>query len=46
MMTNQPGTTERLCQPEEIAAVLLLCGPGASFVASHALVVDGWYTAQ
>jgi len=35
----------RLGRPEEIAAaVLWLCGPGASFVIGHALVVDGGYT--
>jgi NAD(P)-dependent dehydrogenase (short-subunit alcohol dehydrogenase family) len=35
----------RLGRPEEIAdAVLWLCGPGASFVIGHTLVVDGGYT--
>ena len=35
----------RLGRPEEIAeAVLWLCGPGASFVSGHALVVDGGFT--
>jgi NAD(P)-dependent dehydrogenase (short-subunit alcohol dehydrogenase family) len=37
----------RLGQAEEIAAaVLWLCGPGASFVIGHALPVDGGYTAR
>jgi len=37
----------RLGRPEEIAAaVLWLCGAGASFVIGHALVVDGGYTAH
>jgi NAD(P)-dependent dehydrogenase (short-subunit alcohol dehydrogenase family) len=37
----------RLGRPAEIAAaVLWLCGPGASFVIGHALVVDGGYTAH
>jgi len=37
----------RLGRPEEIAsAVLWLCGPDASFVIGHALVVDGGYTAR
>jgi NAD(P)-dependent dehydrogenase (short-subunit alcohol dehydrogenase family) len=36
----------RLGRAEEIAAaVLWLCGPGASFVVGHALAVDGGYTA-
>jgi NAD(P)-dependent dehydrogenase (short-subunit alcohol dehydrogenase family) len=35
----------RLGRAEEIAAaVLFLCGPGASFVIGHALAVDGGYT--
>jgi NAD(P)-dependent dehydrogenase (short-subunit alcohol dehydrogenase family) len=35
----------RLGEPEEIAnAVLWLCGPGASFVIGHALLVDGGFT--
>lgn len=35
----------RLGHADEIAAaVLWLCGPGASFVIGHALVVDGGYT--
>lgn len=35
----------RLGRPGEIAeAVLWLCGPGASFVSGHALVVDGGFT--
>jgi NAD(P)-dependent dehydrogenase (short-subunit alcohol dehydrogenase family) len=37
----------RLGRPEEIAAaVLWLCGPGASFVVGHALAVDGGFTAH
>lgn len=37
----------RLGKPEEIAqAVLWLCSPGASFVAGHALIVDGGFTVQ
>ena len=37
----------RLGRAEEIAAaVLWLCGPGASFVIGHALAVDGGYTAH
>jgi len=37
----------RLGRPEEIAGtVLWLCGPAASFVVGHALVVDGGYTAH
>jgi NAD(P)-dependent dehydrogenase (short-subunit alcohol dehydrogenase family) len=37
----------RMGRPEEIAsAVLWLCGPGASFVIGHALVVDGGYTVR
>lgn len=37
----------RLGRPEEIAAaVLWLCGPGASFVIGHALTVDGGYTVR
>jgi NAD(P)-dependent dehydrogenase (short-subunit alcohol dehydrogenase family) len=37
----------RLGRAEEIAAaVLWLCGPGASFVIGHALAVDGGYTAR
>jgi len=37
----------RLGRAEEIAAaVLWLCGPGASFVIVHALAVDGGYTAH
>lgn len=56
MMTRESITREdfqrnllvgRLDRLEEIAAaVLWLCGPGASFVVSHALVVDGGYTTQ
>ena len=56
MMTRESITREdfqrnlpigRLGRPEEIAAaVLWLCSPDASFVVSHALVVDGGYTAQ
>jgi len=35
----------RLGRPEEVAAaVLWLCGPGASYVTGHALPVDGGYT--
>jgi NAD(P)-dependent dehydrogenase (short-subunit alcohol dehydrogenase family) len=35
----------RISRPEEIAsAVLWLCGPGASYVVGHALVVDGGLT--
>jgi NAD(P)-dependent dehydrogenase (short-subunit alcohol dehydrogenase family) len=37
----------RLGKPEEIAAaVLWLCGPGASYVIGHPLLVDGGYTVQ
>ena len=37
----------RLGRAEEIAAaVLWLCGPGASFVIGHGLPVDGGYTVQ
>jgi NAD(P)-dependent dehydrogenase (short-subunit alcohol dehydrogenase family) len=37
----------RLGRAEEVAAaVLWLCGPGASFVIGHALAVDGGYTAR
>src|SRR6266702_4371674 len=37
----------RLGRAEEIAAaVLWLCGPGASFVIGHALAVDGGFTAH
>lgn len=37
----------RLGRAEEIAsAVFWLCGPGASFVIGHALVVDGGYTVR
>lgn len=37
----------RLGKPEEIAqAVLWLCSPGASFMAGHALMVDGGFTIQ
>lgn len=37
----------RFGKPEEIAAaVLWLCSPGASYVISHALMVDGGYTAR
>jgi NAD(P)-dependent dehydrogenase (short-subunit alcohol dehydrogenase family) len=37
----------RLGRADEIAAaVLWLCGPGASFVIGHALAVDGGYTAR
>lgn len=43
LMKEQP--IGRLAQPLEIAAaVLWLCGPGASFVIGHALAVDGGYT--
>lgn len=36
---------ERLGKPEEIAnAVLWLCGPQASFVDGHALLVDGAFS--
>jgi NAD(P)-dependent dehydrogenase (short-subunit alcohol dehydrogenase family) len=43
LMKEQP--IGRLAQPQEIAAaVLWLCGPGASFVIGHALAVDGGYT--
>jgi NAD(P)-dependent dehydrogenase (short-subunit alcohol dehydrogenase family) len=32
----------RLGEPEEVAAaVLWLCGPGASFMLGHAMIVDG-----
>ena len=35
----------RLGRPEEIAdAVIWLCSPGASFMAGHALLVDGGFT--
>src|SRR5436190_19257858 len=45
IMLDQP--IGRLGRPEEIAAaVLWLCGPGASFVVGHALAVDGGYTAH
>lgn len=45
IMRDQP--IGRLGRPEEIAAaVLWLCGPGASFVIGHALTVDGGYTAR
>jgi NAD(P)-dependent dehydrogenase (short-subunit alcohol dehydrogenase family) len=45
IMRDQP--IGRLGRPEEIAAaVLWLCGPGASFVIGHALAVDGGYTAH
>ena len=38
-------TMGRLGRPGEIAeTVLWLCGPGASFVSGHALVVDGGFT--
>lgn len=44
MVSGNP--MKRLGQPEEIAsAVLWLCSPGASFVAGHALSVDGGATA-
>lgn len=56
MMTRESITREdfqrnlpivRLGRSEEIAAAILwLCSSGASFVASHALVVNGGYTAQ
>jgi NAD(P)-dependent dehydrogenase (short-subunit alcohol dehydrogenase family) len=37
----------RLGRPDEIAAaVLWLCGPGASFVIGRALVVDGGFRAH
>src|SRR5256884_986139 len=36
----------RLGEPEEIAAALWLCSPGASFVVGHPLLVDGGYTAR
>jgi NAD(P)-dependent dehydrogenase (short-subunit alcohol dehydrogenase family) len=36
----------RLGRADEIAAAVLLCGPGASFVIGHALAVDGGYTAR
>jgi len=43
LMKDQP--IGRLGRPEEVAsAVIWLCGPGASFVIGHALVVDGGYT--
>jgi NAD(P)-dependent dehydrogenase (short-subunit alcohol dehydrogenase family) len=45
LMKEQP--IGRLGRPEEIAAaVLWLCGPGASFVIGHALAVDGGYTSR
>lgn len=45
IMKDQP--IGRLGRPEEIAAaVLWLCGAGASFVIGHALVVDGGYTVR
>jgi NAD(P)-dependent dehydrogenase (short-subunit alcohol dehydrogenase family) len=45
IMRDQP--IGRLGRPEEIAsAVLWLCSPGASFVISHALAVDGGFTAH
>jgi len=45
LMENVP--IGRLGQAKEIAdAVLWLCGPGASFVIGHALVVDGGYTVR
>jgi NAD(P)-dependent dehydrogenase (short-subunit alcohol dehydrogenase family) len=41
------GTIVRFTSAEEVAAaVLWLCGPGASFVVGAALPVDGGYTAQ
>ena len=56
MLANEPDAMKdilrdqpigRLGRPEEIAsAVLWLCGPDASFVIGHALVVDGGYTAR
>jgi NAD(P)-dependent dehydrogenase (short-subunit alcohol dehydrogenase family) len=37
----------RLAEPSEIAAaVVWLCGPAASFVNGHALIVDGGFTAR
>jgi NAD(P)-dependent dehydrogenase (short-subunit alcohol dehydrogenase family) len=37
----------RIGKPEEIAsAVLWLCGPGASYVVGHPLIVDGGLAAQ
>src|SRR5436309_468319 len=45
LMKEQP--IGRLGRPEEIAAaVLWLCGPGASFVIGQALAVDGGYTTR
>ena len=56
MLANEPEAMKeilrdqsigRLGRPEEIAsAVLWLCSPEASFVISHALVVDGGFTAH
>jgi NAD(P)-dependent dehydrogenase (short-subunit alcohol dehydrogenase family) len=45
LAANEP--MGRTGAPEEIAAaVLWLCGPGASFITGHALVVDGGWTAR
>src|SRR5712671_540287 len=45
ILRNQP--IGRLGRADEIAsAVLWLCSPGASFVISHALAVDGGFTAH
>jgi NAD(P)-dependent dehydrogenase (short-subunit alcohol dehydrogenase family) len=41
---NQP--IGRLGRADEIAAVLWLCSPAASFVLGVALPVDGGYTAR